>query len=76
MITENEAKEGVKVRILVERKSSKFKKGLNKDDIGFIKFIHGDPWKNSSDMIWVIKNKKGKSRSYGFQPEYLKIVID
>lgn len=71
-----EASGGTKVLILVQKEaSSKFDKMTFKiGDIVYIKAIHGDPWENNSDLIWVTKDKEGKSRSYGFRPEELALI--
>lgn len=75
MIKSYEATEGAKIKILAERASSKFKKGGFKiGDIGFIKTINGNPWETNSDLIWITKDGKKNSESYGFRPEELELI--
>lgn len=75
MIKSDEAKNGAKVKILAIRISSRFKKsGFEIGDVGFIKTIPGEPWENNSDLIWITKDKEGKSKSFGFCPEDLELI--
>lgn len=75
MIKSDEAKNGAKVKILAKRISSRFKKaGFEIGGIGFIKAIPGEPWENNSDLIWITKDKEGKSKSFGFRPEELELI--
>jgi len=75
LITSDEAIAGAKVKTLTKGRRGKFKKGGPEiGDIVFIKSIHGDPWKNSGDLIWVTKDGKEDSESFGYFPEELELV--
>jgi len=75
LIKSYEATGGAKVKILAKKTSSKFKKGgFEIGDVGFIKIVNGNPWETNSDLIWITKDGKKNSESYGFRPEDLELT--